>query len=111
MSTTVCVPVSGDGSVDPRWGRADRVAVAEVGEAGIEKWQEHEVGWGRLHDAGPEGQHHARIATFLREQHVRAVVAHHMGGGMELMLARMGIAVHLGASGGAKEAVLRALGR
>ncbi len=109
MSTIVCVPVSPDGSIDPRWGRADRVAIAEVGDAGIEKWQEHEVGWGRLHDAGPEGQHHARVATFLREQGVRAVVAHHMGAGMEQMLARMEIAVHLGASGSAKDAARRAL--
>ncbi len=111
MSTIVCVPVATDGSIDPRWGRADRVAIAEVGDRGIEKWQEHEVGWGRLHDAGPEGQHHARVATFLREEKVRAVVAHHMGGGMEQMLTRMGIDMHLGASGNAKDAVTRALGR
>lgn len=109
MSTTVCVPVTQDGSIDPRWGRADRVAIAEVGDTGIDAWQEHEVGWGRLHDAGPEGQHHARVATFLRDHGVGVVVAHHMGGGMEQMLARMEIEVHLGASGNARDAVLRAL--
>ena len=26
----VCVPITADGQVDPRWGRADRVALAEV---------------------------------------------------------------------------------
>ena len=105
----VCVPVTPDGSVDPRWGRADRVAVAEVTAAGVESWQEHDVGWGALHDSGPEGTHHARIARFLLEHDVEAVVANHMGGGMEHMLGKMGIAVHLGAAGPARDAVLAAL--
>lgn len=107
----MCVPVAPDGSIDPRWGRADRVAIAEIGDAGIETWQELEVGWGRLHDAGPEGQHHGRVATFLTEHGVRAVVAQHMGPPMAHMLERMGIAVHVGASGNARDAVLHALGR
>ena len=105
----VCVPVAPDGSVDPRWGRADRVAVAEVTAAGIDGWQEHDVGWGTLHDSGPEGTHHARIARFLLDHDVEAVVANHMGGGMEHMLGKMRIAVHLGAAGPARDAVLAAL--
>ncbi len=109
MSTTVCVTVTSDGSVGGGWGRADRVAIAVVGDAGIERWQELDVGWGRLHDAGPEGQHHSRIATFLLEHGVRAVVTGHMGPPMVNMLEKMGIAVHVGAAGNAKDAVLRAL--
>ncbi len=106
----VCVPVSSDGSVDPRWGRADRVAVADMGADGIERWDEFEVGWGRLHDTAPEGQHHARVARFLREQGVQAVVADHMGPGMEHMLGKLGIAVLLGAGGpSAREAVRQAV--
>ena len=105
----VCVPVASDGSVDPRWGRADRVAVAEAAADGVESWQEHDVGWGELHDSGPEGTHHARIARFLLDHDVQAVVANHMGAGMEHMLGKMGIAVHLGAAGPARDAVLAAL--
>lgn len=104
----VCVPIAPDGSVDPRWGRADRVAVAAVSAGGIERWDEHDVGWGALRDSGPEGSHHARIARFLRDHDVEAVVANHMGGGMEHMLGKMGIAVHLGAAGEAGAAVLAA---
>ena len=46
----VCVPVTADGQVDPRWGRAGRVAVADVADDGqIRDWQEFVVGWGALH--------------------------------------------------------------
>ena len=105
----VCVPVTGDGAVDPRWGRADRVALATVGAGGVEDWQEREVHWGTLHDTGSEGSHHARVARFLLDNDVEAVVAHHMGGPMAHMLERMGIAVHLDASGDAREAVAAAV--
>ena len=48
----LCVPVTADGLVDPRWGRADHVAVADVRGNVIARWEEFDVGWGRLHDAG-----------------------------------------------------------
>jgi predicted Fe-Mo cluster-binding NifX family protein len=105
----ICIPVTAEGLVDPRWGRADRVAVASVSDAAIDGWQDFDVGWGRLHDSGPEGAHHARIARFLREHDVRVVVADHMGPPMENMLRKMGIEVHLGAAGSAREAALRTL--
>ena len=103
----VCVPVTPNGQVDPRWGRAQRVAVADVNAATIAGWEEFDVGWDRSHDAGGEGQHHARVARFLHEHRVEGVVADHMGPGMAQMLARMGIAVRLGAAGVARSAVLR----
>ncbi len=87
----VCVPVTGDGQVDPRWGRAERVAVADVDGGRIRDWQEFDVGWGSLHDQGSEGSHHARIARFLREHEVEAIAAHHVGAGMQRMLGTMGI--------------------
>jgi predicted Fe-Mo cluster-binding NifX family protein len=105
----VCIPVTQEGFVDPSWGRADRVAIAKVTATAIDAWQEFEVGWGRLHDSGPEGGHHARIARFLTEHEVEAVVAGHMGPPMEHMLGKMGIKVHLGAAGRASEALLGAL--
>ena len=60
-SMKVCVPITGAGTVDPRWGRAERVAVADVQDGSVCDWIEFDVGWGALHDSGPEGAHHARI--------------------------------------------------
>lgn len=105
----VCVPVASDGLVDPRWGRADRVATAEVTDESLEDWQEFDVGWGQLHDEGSERRHHARVAGFLRQHGVQMVVANHMGGGMLQMLQTMNISVHLGASGKARQAVTDAV--
>jgi len=105
----VCVPVGGDGAVDPRWGRAARVALATVEDGGISDWHEVEVEWDVLHDTGGEGAHHARVARFLRGNHVDVVVAEHMGGGMARMLDTMGVTVRLGAAGDARVAVLSAL--
>ena len=107
----VCVPVAVDGLLDPRWGRADRVAVATVSKDGIGDWKEFDVGWGSLHDAGTEGSHHARIARFLLDRGVEAVVVHHMGAGMTHMLEKMGLTVRLGETGSAREAAARVLRR
>ncbi len=101
----VCIPVAVDGSVDPRWGRAGRVAVARVKAGELESWEEYDVGWDRLHDAGTEGGHHARIARFLREHEVEVVGAGHMGPPMEHMLRKMGIAVHTAIAGDARQAL------
>jgi len=104
----VCVPVTSDGQVDPRWGKADWVAVADVVDGEIVSWQEIEVSWSRLHDEGTPGSHHARVVRFLREHKIEAVVANHMGEGMVRMLATMSLPVHLGAAGDARAAVLAA---
>lgn len=101
----VCVPVHEDGTVDPRWGRADRIAVAEVVAGEIVGWQETVVRWSELHDQGTEGSHHARVVRFLRDNDVEVVVAGHMGEPMVRMLAKMGLKVHLGAAGDAGAAV------
>lgn len=105
----VCIPITTDGLVDPRWGRADWVALADVKDGKIDSWQEIEVSWSRLHDEGTEGSHHARVVRFLRDNHVEAVVVNHMGDGMTRMLDTMGIPVHLEAAGDARAAVLAAL--
>jgi predicted Fe-Mo cluster-binding NifX family protein len=107
----VCIPVTEEGLIDPRWGRADRVAITEVTGDGIRTWQEHEVGWNALHDAGTEGSHHARVARFVKEHHVDAVLANHMGPPMVHMLERMGVKVLLGAKGNAREAAIRTIDR
>ena len=105
-----CIPVADEGRVDPRWGRADVIAVARVANGAIEDWEEIEVSWSRLHDEGTPARHHARVARFLRENHVDAVIADHVGGGMVQMLNTMGIRLYLGASGDARAAVQAAVG-
>lgn len=106
----VCVPVTTDGQMDPRWGRAARVAVADVRGGSVVSWQEFDVAWDRLHDETTEGGHHARVARFLQDNHVETVAAGHMGGEMVHMLERMGILVRLGADGDARQAAVSAAG-
>lgn len=101
----LCIPITEDDQVDGRWGRAHQVAIADMDGGEITGWWEHEVCWDILHDTGGEGAHHARVARFLREQHVGAVVAEHMGPGMMRMLRTMGVTVYLGAHGDARQAV------
>lgn len=103
-----CVPVQPDGQVDPRWGRAGVVAIAQVEGDSVTSWHEFNVRWDQLHDTGTEGGHHARVARFLREHGVQTVVAHHMGPDMVTMLGRMGLTVRLGASGDARMAAVAA---
>jgi len=106
----MCTPVTIEGMVDPRWGRADRVAVADVVNGEMVSWQVLEVWWSRLHDEGSHGSHHARVMTFLRDYQVEALVANHIGDGMVRMLDTMGLPVHLNAAGDARSAVLAASG-
>lgn len=103
-----CVAIRPDGTIDARWGRAERLAVAETSDGVIHHWEEFPLDWGALHDQGSDRRHHARIARFLREQNVQLVLAEHMGEGMLQMLETMGIAVRLDASGEARTAVAAA---
>ena len=106
----VCVPVTTDGQMDPRWGRAASVAVADVRDGSVTSWRQFDVAWDRLHDETTEGGHHARVARFLQDNGVGVVVAGHMGGEMVHMLERMGIRVQLGADGDARQAAIAAIG-
>lgn len=104
----VCVPITAGGQVDPRWGRADRVAVADVADGEIQDWQEFAVAWGTLHDQGSEGAHHARVARFLREHEIEAIAVDHVGPGMQRMLGSMSIHVVTGLGGDAHSAAAAA---
>ncbi len=106
----VCVSLAPGGKVGGGWGRAPRVAVAEVAGGRIVGWEEFDVGWDRLHDESPEGGHHARIARFLADHRVDEVIAGHMGPPMRQMLGRMGIRVRLGVEGDARLAVAAGAG-
>ena len=100
----VCVPITADGRVEPRWGRADRVAVADMTNGEIGDWQEFSVAWGMLHDQESEDAHHARVARFLRNHQVQAIAVHHVGPGMQRMLDSMQIRVVAGLDGNARNA-------
>jgi len=106
----VCIPVTTDGQVDHSWGRAARVAVADVEDGSLVAWEAFDVAWDRLHDETTEGGHHARVARFLQDNRVEIVAAGHMGEPMVQMLGRMGIAVHLDIAGDAREAVIAVAG-
>lgn len=99
------VPVTEQGNVDPRWGKAARVAVARVEDGEIVEWTEHPVGWDAAHDLGGEGSHHARIVRFLREQAITHVVVNHMGAPMVNTITKMGLTIVPAASSNAREAV------
>jgi predicted Fe-Mo cluster-binding NifX family protein len=105
MVVRVAVPVTGEGLIGSRWGRAQRVAVAEIDGGAIGSWQEFDVGWDRLHDAGTEGAHHARVARFVREQDISMVIVEQMGDDMARMLQKLGLQVRRGVSGNARSAV------
>ncbi len=104
-SVIVCVAVTVVGDVDPRWGRAARVAVARLEAGKITAWEEYDVTWDALHDVGTEGGHHARVARFLRDHAVDVVVAGHMGPPMVEMLGKLRIVAKLGVDGDARRAV------
>ena len=104
----LCVPVTDEGDVDPRWGRARRIAVARVVDGEVDDWREIDVSWDRLHDEGTPARHHARVARFLKENAVDRVVAHHVGDGMLRMVGAMRLSLVLDATGDARTAVLTA---
>lgn len=107
----VCVPVDGDRNVDHSWGKATVIATVTVRDGAVAHWAQDEVGWDVLHDEGPHGSHHARIARFLLDKGAHAVAASHMGPPMVTMLGKMGLTVMLRAQGPAEAAALQAAGR
>lgn len=104
----IAIPVTGEDTVDPRWGKAHNVAVAKVGPQGIAAWDAYEVDWDTLHDQGPHGTHHGRIVRFLKEHDIDAVVINHAGPPMMNTMAKMGLKIAVGAQGSPREAVLQA---
>lgn len=101
----IAMPVTADEQVGGGWGRAHEVAVATVEESGtVSGWEVFPVQWDVWHDQGGEGQHHARIAQFLMDHQVQAVLTGHMGPGMAHMLDKMHIRVLQNVSGAARDA-------
>lgn len=105
----VAVPVTDDGQVDRRWGKARQVAIATVVDGEIKDWTIHETNWDRLHDEGHHGAHHARVVRFLRDNNVEAVVIDHAGASMLNTMTKMRLTITLDASGPARAAALTAV--
>ena len=99
---TLAINVIGD-QVGAGLGRAHTMAVARVAGGAVTAWEEHEVNWDALHDAGPEGAHHGRIVRFMREHGVQAVVSGHMGPPMVNTMQKLGVTPMVGAAGPARE--------
>lgn len=98
----IAAAIDPDGQLGHSWGKARRVAIADVVAGRVEAWDEFDVGWDRLHDEGSHGSHHARVVAFLREHRVQVVAADHVGEGMRRMLATMGTTLVEGARGPAR---------
>lgn len=90
-TVVVALPVTPEGGLEPRFGRAPRMAIATVDGDQITDWQVHEVGWDVLHDEGTHGSHHARIVRFMREHGAGRVVFSHMGPPMINTLSKLGL--------------------
>ena len=83
--------------------------MANVADGAVTSWELVEVSWSRLHDEGSSARHHARVARFLLDHQIEAVIADHVGDGMVRMLSTMKIQLLTGAQGDARSAVLTAL--
>ena len=87
----VCVPITADGQVDPRWGTSQprrgrrRGRLRDPRLAGVHRQL------GNAARSGTEGAHHARVAQFLRDNQVQVIAVHHVGPGMQRMLSSMAI--------------------
>ncbi|MCW5951111.1 MAG: hypothetical protein KIT69_02475 [Propionibacteriaceae bacterium] len=104
----IATPVTVDGRTASRWGKAHWIGVADVTGPRITSWTIHEVGWD---DASLFGRNrrHARIAHFLAEQEVGAVVVPAVGSRLAKLFDRLGIAVLPATPGDARESVLAAV--
>ncbi len=102
------VPVTEEGLVDVKFGKAVTMAVATVVDEQITRWHLHEVGWDVLHDEGGHGQHHARIVRFLKDNEVQRVLFAHMGQPMLNTINKMGLELVQVGPMDAREAVVQA---
>jgi predicted Fe-Mo cluster-binding NifX family protein len=108
----LAIPVTPDGAVDHRWGRAHNVADVDVADDDtISSWKVHEVNWDELHDSGTHGAHHARIVRWLRENSIEAVIVNHCGQGMVNTMQKMGLLIVWDADGDAAACVNAAVPR
>lgn len=116
----IAVAVLPNGMVNAHFGRADKLAFANIENGQITEWEEVSVPFaashgdhGHHHDHDHQhehGHHHASghhesIKDFLVESGVNLVLLDHAGPGMKLVQEQTDIKIVVGAQGNAKEAV------
>jgi len=87
----VTIPVTPEGGIEARFGRAPLMAVATVDDGEITDWAVENVQWDLLHDQGEHGLHHARIVRFMRDFGIERVGFAHMGPPMIQTLFKLGM--------------------
>ena len=102
---TVAVPVTLEGAVFDRLGKAPVFATCSLRDGEITDWVEHQVGWDQTYGVDVMGAHHARVMRFVQDHAVAAVVADDVCDSMRRSLESQGVSVYDNRSGDAREAV------
>lgn len=105
MSTTVCVPVSADGSITHRLGQAPAVAICRVHEGAVTDWTMHAVEWDTTYGVDVLGVHHPRVVRFMRDHEVDTIVADDVCDAVQRALSTLGMSVRTGNRGDARSVV------
>lgn len=106
---TVCIPLNPDGTIHDRLGQANSVAICHVDGNSVTEWRQIVVDWDTTYGVDVLGVHHPRVIRFLQEHQVTAVVADNVCDIMKSTLPTLGITVHAGVTGDAREVVAGAL--
>ncbi len=106
---TVCIPLNADGTIHHRLGQANAVAICQVDGDEVTDWTEIVVDWDTTYGVDVLGVHHPRVIRFLQGHHVNAVVADNVCDIMKSTLPTLGVTVHAGVKGNAREVVAAAM--
>lgn len=106
---TVCIPLNADGTIHDRLGQANSVAICQVEGDRVSDWTEIVVDWDTTYGVDVLGVHHPRVIRFLQEHQVQAVVADNVCDIMKSTLPTLGVTVHAGVTGDARQVVASAV--
>jgi predicted Fe-Mo cluster-binding NifX family protein len=85
----VCVAVTDEGLVDPRWRRTERMTIVKVEGGTILSSEKFAVSWGSLRQSGSERTHHSRVAHFLGQHRLDSLLTRDVGENMRHILDRV----------------------
>ncbi|WP_066174411.1 NifB/NifX family molybdenum-iron cluster-binding protein [Bacillus marinisedimentorum] len=114
----IAVAVTPDGMVNAHFGRTATLALVDVENGEVARWNEIDAPFAAMHGehGHHEGGHHHHpanhqdtIKDFLLEQNVDVVFVHHAGRGLHKVMNETDMKVMTGADGSAREAVGRLL--
>lgn len=106
---TIAIPVTAEGAVFERLGKAPFVATCVLRDGEVTGWTEHAVGWDQTYGVDVMGNHHARVMRFMQDNEVTDVVAADVCDNMRRSLEAKGVSLHADHAGDARAAVLAAL--